>query len=322
MKKIIIALAVLATIAACRSKQEVTTTTPISQEQKLAAMYPKPNVAIKTVGILLYDGYSTLDAMGPYNVLGEMMGTDVFFVGLHKGPVEDARGMKVLVDTSIADVKHLDILVIPGGFKETYELTKDTTLLNWIKMIDSTSVYTTSVCTGAWILGATGLLKDKDATTHWWGKKILAENYGAKVQDERYVHSGKYWTSAGITAGIDMSLALINDNRGENYTKAAMLDLEYDPHPPVKGGTDRNTDTAIVNSMRALYDMAMKNVLHPVTTYNNIKFDNVKDLYCGMPLKGNSIGDTAHYKGKVYGFCSKACKDEFKKDPLAYLPSK
>ena len=218
-----IAFAIIVSIASCKNKKEETATSAKSHDEKMAEMFPKPKIDVKTVGILLYDGYSTLDAMGPYNVLGELMGTNVFFVGLHRGLVADARGMKVQVDTTIADVKHLDILVIPGGFKETYELTKDTTLLTWIKLIDSSSVFTTSVCTGAWILGATGVLNGKDATTHWWGKKILADEFGAKVQQKRYVRSGKYWTSAGITAGMDMGLALINEIRGENYTKASML---------------------------------------------------------------------------------------------------
>lgn len=313
-----IAFAIVVSIASCKNKKEETATSAISHDEKMAEMFPKPKIDVKTVGILLYDGYSTLDAMGPYNVLGELMGTNVFFVGLHRGLVADARGMKVQVDTTIADVNHLDILVIPGGFKETYELTKDTKLLSWIKLIDSSSVFTTSVCTGAWILGATGVLNGKDATTHWWGKKILADEFGAKVQQKRYVRSGKYWTSAGITAGMDMGLALINEIRGENYTKASMLDLEYDPQPIFKGGSDYNTDTAIVNSMRSMYDMGMDKVLHPVTTYNNVKFDNTKDLLCGMPLN-TGVVDTVHYNGKVYGFCSKRCKDEFMKDPAAYV---
>ncbi len=321
MKKIWIGFAIVVTIASCKNKQEATATPTKSHDQLVAEVFAKPKVDIKTVGVLLYDGYSTLDAMGPYNVLGELMGTNVFFVGRHKGSIEDSRGMKVLVDTSIADVKHLDILVIPGGFKETYEATRDTTLLNWIKSIDSSSVYTTSVCTGAWILGATGLLKDREATSHWWGKKMLAEDFGAKVQDERYVRSGKYWTSAGITAGIDMSLALINEIRGEKYTKAAMLDLEYDPQPPFKGGSDKNTDAAIVDVMRSMYDSGMENVLHPELAFRNMKFDNTKDLYCGMPLKAG-VGDTAHYKGKLYGFCSKECKEEFLKNPALYLAAK
>lgn len=311
-------VAVVLAIASCKSKKKELATSVKSHDEKLAEMFPTARIDVKTVGVLLYDGYSTLDAMGPYNVLGELMGTNVFFVGLHKGLVADVKGMKVQVDTSIAEVKHLDILVIPGGFKETYELTKDTTLLNWIKMIDSSSVFTTSVCTGAWILGATGVLNGKEATTHWWGKKILAEDFGAKVQQKRYVRSGKYWTSAGITAGMDMGLALINEIRGENYTRAIMLDLEYDPQPIFKGGSDYNTDTAIVNAMRSMYDMGMEKVLHPVTSYQNIKFDNAKDFFCGMPLN-TGVTDTVHYNGKVYGFCSKGCKDGFMKDPASYV---
>jgi putative intracellular protease/amidase/YHS domain-containing protein len=318
MKLLMIAFAMVVGIVSCKSKNVEPSSVKKSHDELVAEMFPKPKVNIKTVGVLLYDGYSTLDAMGPYNVLGELMGTNVFFVGIHRGAIADSRGMKVLVDTSIADVKHLDILVIPGGFKETWELTKDSALLTWIRAIDSSSIYTCSVCTGAWILGATGLLKDKPATTHWWGKKILADNFGAKVQDERYTRSGKYWTSAGITAGIDMSLALINEIRGEKYTKVAMLDLEYDPKPPFKGGSDRNTDASLVSEVRSMYDEGMEEVLHPEIGYKNMKFDNIKDLYCGMPLKAG-VGDTAHYKGKVYGFCSKECKDEFEKNPAAYL---
>ena len=305
-------------IVACKSE---TKNAAASRADITAEMSEKPKVDIKTVGILLYDGYSTLDAMGPYQVLGEMMGVNVFFVGRHKGFIADGRGMQIKVDTSIAEVKALDILVIPGGFNETYQLTKDTTLLTWIKAIDARSKYTTSVCTGAWILGATGLLKDKEATTHWYGKKILAEEFGVKVQDKRFVKSGKYWTSAGITAGMDMSLALINEIRGEKYTKTAMLDLEYDPQPPYKGGSEQNTDKEIVESLRSMYDGGMKTVLHPEKAFKNMKFENKKDFICGMPLAA-SVADTAQYKGKVFGFCSANCKHEFKKNPDSYVTSK
>ena len=249
------------------------------------------------------------------------MGVDVFFVGRNKGLIADGRGMQVKVDTSIAEVQQLDILVIPGGFKETYQLTKDTALLSWIKAIDANSKYTTSVCTGAWILGATGLLKNKEATTHWYGKKILADEFGAKVQDKRFVKSGKYWTSAGVSAGMDMSLALVNEIMGEKYTKAAMLDLEYDPQPPFVGGSEQKTDKAIVDNMRKMYDGGMETALHPEKVFKAIKFDNKKDFICGMPLTAG-VADTANYKGKVYGFCSVGCKDEFKKNPITYLDAK
>jgi putative intracellular protease/amidase/YHS domain-containing protein len=321
MKKIIIAFAMVAGIASCKNKKEDVTQSTKSPEESTEIMFPKQKVTIKTVGILLYDGYTTLDAMGPYQVLGEMMGVNVFFVGRNRGLISNGNGMKVLCDTSIAEVEQLDILVIPGGFKETYLATKDTALLTWIKAIDVHSKYTTSVCTGAWILAATGLLKNKEATTHWYGKKILAKEFGVNVKDKRFVKSGKYWTSAGVTAGMDMSLALVNEIAGENATKAAMLDLEYDPQPPFKSVNEQQTDKKIVEGLRTMYDSGLEGALHPEKVFKDIKFDNKKDFICGMPITAGII-DTANYKGKVYGFCSAGCKQEFKKKPTLYLTNK
>lgn len=321
MRKIIVALSIIVMIAACKNKKEEVSKETKKQSDVATDIFPKKKVDIKTVGILLYDGYTTLDAMGPYQVLSEIMGVNVFFVGRTKGLIANGNGMKVLCDTSIAEVKQLDILVIPGGLKETYLATKDTTLLNWIKAIDVNSKYTTSVCTGAWILGATGLLKDKEATTHWYGKKILAEEFGVKIQDKRFVKSGKYWTSAGVTAGMDMSLALVNEITDEKYTKVAMLDLEYDPQPPFAGGSEQKTDKEVVEAMRKMYDGGMETALHPEKAFKAMKFDNKKDFICGMPISAG-IADTANYKGKVYGFCSTGCKDEFKKNPASYLATK
>jgi len=318
MKKIILALLFIVLITACKnSKLEK----PTNDTTQTSPLFDKPKVDIKTIGILLYDGYSTLDALGPYSVFNELMGTKVFFVGRQKGTIKDAKGMKIIVDSSIEEVKHLDILLIPGGFAQTYQATKDTALLSWIRSIDNTSTYTTSVCTGAWILGAAGFLKDKDATTHWWGKKILADEYGAKVKNTRFTHSGKYWTSAGISAGIDMSLALINEIRGENYTKTAMLDLEYAPQPPFKGGSEDNTDNALVSQMRRLYDAGMEMVLHPNTSLKDIKLSTEEDPVCGMKITGN-VADTILFNGKVFGFCSVSCKSSFKKSPATFISVK
>lgn len=284
----------------------------------MAEMFPTPKVPIHTVGIYLYEGYSSLDAMGPYSVFTRLMGTHVFFIARQKGIVQDGGGLKVQVDTSIDEVRHLDILLIPGGLKETYQEAQDMDLLAWVRRIDSGSQYTTSVCTGSWILGAAGLLKDKQATSHWYGKKILAETYGARVQNARYVHSGKYWTSAGVSAGIDMSLALLNEIAGEKYTRSAMLDLEYDPKPPFEGGSEENTGKEVVEGMRTIYDQGMQAALHPVAVLKDVKLDSKKDLVCGMPVL-KAIADTAHYRGKLYGFCSKGCKEEFQKNPEGYL---
>jgi putative intracellular protease/amidase/YHS domain-containing protein len=319
MKTILFAsLLFIAIVLSCKSEQDKQQLAEKkSNAQQNAVLFSKPKVDIKTIGILLYDGYTTLDAMGPYQVLSEMMGVKVFFVGSTKGLIANMNGVKVQCDTSIAEVKQLDILVIPGGFKETYLSTKDTTLLSWIKAIDVHSKYTTSVCTGAWILGATGLLKDKEATTHWWGKKILANKFGVKVQNKRFVKSGKYWTSAGVTAGMDMSLALVNEITGEKYTKAVMLDMEYDPQPPYVGGSEQKTDKEIVEGLRSMYDGGMEGVLHPEKAFKNMNFANAKDFICGMPLTAG-VADTANYNGKVYGFCSAGCKNEFNKNPASF----
>ncbi|MBB5645733.1 DJ-1/PfpI family protein [Pedobacter cryoconitis] len=322
MKKLFFAATMMFMLAACKSKtKDPGTTTKQHNEQQMPISFPEPKVKIKTVGILLYDNYAVLDAMGPYHVLSELMGAKVFFVGRHKGLITTGNGLKVQCDSSIAEVKQLDILVIPGGLNETYMATKDTVLLNWIKAIDLHSKYTTSVCTGAWILAATGLLKDQQATTHWFGKQILKDQFGIIPQNKRYVKSGKYWTSAGVSAGIDMSLGLINEIRGEKYTQMVMLDLEYDPQPPVKGGNEQNTDKNIVENVRSMYNSAITPLLHPEKTSANIKIDNDKDPVCGMSLSAG-YADTANYKGKVFGFCSAMCKDAFKENPASYLGTK
>ena len=131
-------------------------------QDMMAIMMTTPKHPIKNIGIYVYDGVNSLDAFGPYHVLGELMNVNVFFVAKQKGFIHNQRGIKIEASKSIDEVKQLDILVLPGGAKETFMQTQDTALLDWIKMIDKNTYYTTSVCTGSWILGATGLLKDKN----------------------------------------------------------------------------------------------------------------------------------------------------------------
>ena len=115
-----------------------------------------------------------------------------------------------------------------------------------------------------------------------------------------------------------MSLALLNEIMGEKYTKTAMLDLEYDPKPLYNVGSENNTDKEIVEMMRTMYDGGMETALHPEIEFEKMKFENIKDFVCGMPVSAG-VADTAHYNGKVYGFCAIGCKDEFKKNPSAYV---
>lgn len=225
------------------------------RREKMDIMLTKPRLNIKTIGILLYNGYQTLDAIGPYETLSQLgSSVKVFFVAKQKGMISNQRAMKIQVDTSMDKVNSLDILVIPGGGAATFLLTKDTVVLNWIRKINQTSVYAASVCTGAWILGATGLLNGKKATTNWYRADEMLKRYGAEFCEARWVKDGKYWTSAGVTAGIDMSLGIINDLMGEKFTQAVMLNLEYDPQAPIKGGSVKNTEPIVKEMMEELYD--------------------------------------------------------------------
>ena len=226
-------------------------------KQMMDILFTPTKVPIKKIGILLYDGYNTLDAMGPYHTLAEIMGAKTYFIAKKRGVVKNQRGLEVKVDSSFDDVSSLDILVIPGGAGETFMQTQDTTTLNWIRKIDKTTKYTASVCTGSWILGATGLLKGKNASSNWYRAEEVMKMYGANYKEGRWVQDGKYWTSAGVSAGIDMSLAIIDDLLGRKYTEAVMLDLEYDPKPPYDAGVPKKSDPLVADMMKEMYDMLL-----------------------------------------------------------------
>ncbi|MEM6541678.1 MAG: DJ-1/PfpI family protein, partial [Bacteroidota bacterium] len=223
-------------------------------------LYEPPRDTILTIGILLYDGYFSLDAIGPHAVLSGMYPAKTFFIAKETGIVTSNNGLKTPVDTTIAQVNQLDILLVPGGTTGTLLATEDYDLLQWIRAIDKTSKYTTSVCTGAWILGAAGLLKNRQATTNWYRAKEKLEYFGANFVKKRYVQDGKYWTSAGVSAGIDMSLALVDHILGRNYAEFIMLNLEYDPNPPFTGGSPEKTDPMVTVMTKKMYDLTLEGV--------------------------------------------------------------
>ncbi|MEM9996273.1 MAG: DJ-1/PfpI family protein [Bacteroidota bacterium] len=213
---------------------------------------------LNTIGILVYDGVNDLDALGPRYVLGQLMGVDLQLIALEPGTITTVMGTELVPNTTIAEVDSLDLLVIPGGFTGTIDATYDTTLHDWIRRIDQTTTYTAAVCTGVWVLGATGLLEGRRATTNWYRAEEMLARYGATFTDERYTNDGKYWTAAGVTAGMDMSLALMNEVAGEAYAQAVMLDMEYDPAPPIAGGSPEKTAPGVLSMMQAMYDMGVQ----------------------------------------------------------------
>ncbi len=212
----------------------------------------------KIIGILLYDGFTALDAIGPYQVLNGLNDYSTIFIAKNKGILKDNCSLNINIDYSIKDIDCLDILIIPGGLKQTYEIAiKDNELLDWIRKIDKTTSYTMSICTGAWIIAAAGLLTNKKATTHWYGKDIL-KSFNVNVVNKRWINDGKYWSSAGVTAGMDMCLDFLIHLKGIDYAKNTMLDLEYDPAPPIDGGSAEKTDQITLEKIKESYDKLMK----------------------------------------------------------------
>jgi len=201
---------------------------------------------------LLFDGLTALDIVGPYEVLQRLPDANVQFVAEKAGPVRTDNGFLALVaDVARSDVSRSDVLVVPGGFA-TRALEEDASLLAWIRAIDATTTWTTSVCTGAMLLAAAGLLQEKEATTHWASLDRLAE-YGAIASRERVVVQGKIITAAGVSSGIDMALTLAARIAGDEYAQSIQLGIEYDPQPPFDAGAVHKAPENVVEMMTRLY---------------------------------------------------------------------
>ncbi|RZS44414.1 DJ-1/PfpI family protein [Herbihabitans rhizosphaerae] len=207
-----------------------------------------------TVAIALYDGFDVLDATGPYDVLGSVPGVDVTFVARQAGPVHDGRKQCALVaEASFAELSTVDVVVVPGTIRKA---PPEEVLLDWVRTAHRTTTWTTSVCSGALILGAAGLLEGRRATTHWTAIDRLAE-YGATPEpDSRYVVDGKIVTSAGVSAGIDMALHLVARMHGTEMAQAVQLGLEYAPRPPFDAGTPATAPAEITQLVRSAIDAA------------------------------------------------------------------
>jgi putative intracellular protease/amidase len=188
------------------------------------------------IACYVFEGITALDIIGPYEVLARLPGAEVRFVGEKQGPIRtDNQVLGIVADHARADITTADVLVVPGGFA-TRNLEHDAALLEWIRAIDATSTWTTSVCTGSMLLAAAGLLEGKLATTHWASLERLRE-YGAIPTSERVVEQGKYVTAAGVSSGIDMALTLAARIAGDDVAQAIQLSIEYDPQPPFDSGS-------------------------------------------------------------------------------------
>lgn len=197
------------------------------------------------IAILLFENFTVLDVAGPYEVLSKIPDSRIYMVATEPGLYANDCGLKVMADYSISEIVSPDVLVIPGGFGID-GLLENQKLLDWIKNAYVSSKWTISVCSGALLLGAAGILKNRKATTHWDRKKQLAE-YGAIIQNERYVKDGTIITSAGVSAGIDMTLYFLSIIVGDNFARGVQLGIEYDPKPPFSLGIPEKAPKELVN---------------------------------------------------------------------------
>ncbi|MGW2225195.1 DJ-1/PfpI family protein [Streptomyces formicae] len=198
------------------------------------------------VAVLLYDGCTALDAVGPFEVLCRVPGVRVTMVGrAGKGPVlTDTGELSLVAERAMRDVHRADVLLIPGGGNRgVLAMMGDTEVHDWIRRIHRRSTWTTSVCTGSLILGATGLLRGLPATTYWASRPFL-KDAGATYTPGRFVETGKIITAAGVSAGIDMGLHLASRLSDEKVARAMQLAVEYDPDPPYDTGSPEKADAA------------------------------------------------------------------------------
>jgi putative intracellular protease/amidase len=201
------------------------------------------------IALLLYDDMAPLDAVGPYEVLRNVPGWEVRTVAPRKGEVRSENGSLGLVaDHALAEITDPDIVLLPGGWGSR-ALMKDAGMLEWVREVDRSTKWTTSVCTGSLILAAAGLLEGKKATSNWLVLDTLAE-FGADPVGGRFVEDGKVVTAAGVTAGIDMALHLVAREVGPEVAQAIQLGIEYDPDPPFDSGSPEKAAPEIVELVR------------------------------------------------------------------------
>ena len=203
------------------------------------------------IAILIYDKLAALDAVGPYEVMRNVPGWDVRFVAARKGDTRTEDGTLGLVaDYSLDEVREPDIVLVPGG-KGSRPLMHDEQLLQWLRDVDRTTRWTTSVCTGSLLLRAAGLLDGRRATGNWLVLDALRQ-FGADPVGGRWVEDGKVVTAAGVTAGIDMALHLVAQEAGPEVAQAVQLGIEYDPDPPFDCGSPEKAPPEIVELVRSV----------------------------------------------------------------------
>ncbi|WIB31963.1 DJ-1/PfpI family protein [Curtobacterium sp. MCSS17_005] len=201
------------------------------------------------IAFLLFPHLTQLDLTGPAQVLSRVPGARVEYVAATLDPVPSDCGLSLVPTTTMSDARAADVLVVPGG-DGAFDAMLDPDVVAFVRRQAEHATWITSVCTGAFVLGAAGLLAGRRATTHWASKPML-EAFGAQPVDARIARDGAVVTAAGVSAGIDMALWLAAELAGQPAAEAIQLQIEYDPQPPFDHGSAERADAVVVTRARA-----------------------------------------------------------------------
>lgn len=239
-----------------------------ASHDQLSAIPDLQMMGSEQIAMLIYPGFTALDLVGPHYMFASMMGAKVHLVTTQRRltPVASDLGLAIQPTCTMRDCPaDLDILFAPGGLAGTLEAMKDNRVIDFVADRASRAKHVTSVCTGSLILGQAGLLKGKRATSHWAAMKSL-DAFGAIAAQERVVTDGNVTTGAGVSAGLDFGLKLLERLRGINYAKAIQLQAEYAPEPPFNAGTLETAPPAVsaaMANMLAPFDGMVRAIARP-----------------------------------------------------------
>ncbi len=199
-------------------------------------------------GMLVFPNLTQLDLTGPYEVLARLPGAQTRLLWKSLDPVRSEHGLTILPDTTFADCPPLDLVLVPGG-AGINPLLEDHEVLAFLRRAAAGARYVVGVCTGSLVLGAAGLLRGRRAGTHWMSRDLLRA-FRAEPVAERVVADGNVFTGGGVTAGIDVALAVAAEIAGRPAAEAIQLAIEYDPAPPFAAGSPERADPALVAAVR------------------------------------------------------------------------
>jgi transcriptional regulator GlxA family with amidase domain len=216
--------------------------TPLPKNTKLKAYF------------FIYEGFTALDMVGPHQVLSSIMQVEPKTIALVKAPIKSDTGLILFPDFTISEIDTSEpfLLIIPGGGQGTVNIVKDNSAITALTSLVDKAQNVLTICTGALILAKTKRLNGHEATTHWSVLDTLSL-YGATPRKLRYVQSGKFYSTAGVSAGIDGALKLTSDLVGENYAQMVQLAIEYDPAPPFNSGSPGSARPENVKVLREMY---------------------------------------------------------------------